>query len=838
MPLTGNLMPRNMDEDLLGGGTINGNVTINGNLTINGNFNFGQASVENLFLGDDDYIGFGNVVATPDCKMGWNTTQTADAFVFGVATGQNNFILAEAGDWAYDFAHAAQTNPTLWIQSATQSATQWMSFSHNQTDGIINVGTGVVGFANNVMVRATGTASAPGHEYDSYYLSLKGSAWETTGSTEDAWEFRIINNVAAGATSSGTFQISSYKDNVAVATPMQMNAVGTVTFGGNINSTLGVFTTGGSVPAILRGNDATDGSGVGVVVDNLVTFTTAGDKLLSIRNNTAERAYFSFLGGLYITQAASTAGVANQALTITDGAHTGITAATERIGAYFNMSSTKTWAAGAGPLAVQREIVVTAPTYVGDAGGALTMTTAATLAIAAAPIAGANMTITTPLSLFVQDGAIRQNHTISSSTIAGMTLNYSSSGVTPIVVGLSVTLGAGATSNNVTNAMSFDNLVTGTGNTWSTDTTYGLRPAGNRGAGGYARGTTIGINSGLLALAKGGNVNLGAVSTATVSKASATNIGVVGLGFNDDATAPIQIGGYFSLVNATPTFGTSAALVADNVTTTSDIFSARDNGTAVFTVANGGLITQNPVTTGVLYDFALETEWASGAIINADFGGATTQTGDMIGISLDFNANLAGVTDKDVTGMILKTPALTQSAANTTTYIGWNLATAGALVQDTAAGTITWKGVSVQMPNITQTTGTVNSTGLYINGGTVTSGTQLAIHVDSGNSRFDGLILGGQGTDLASANDMAAPNANYCDVTGDTQINTMAATNLTAGTFIVLQFDSNPLVKHATAGAGAQFQLQGAGDFATSAGDTLTVVYDGTYFREITRSAI
>ena len=43
-------------------------------------------------------------------------------------------------------------------------------------------------------------------------------------------------------------------------------------------------------------------------------------------------------------------------------------------------------------------------------------------------------------------------------------------------------------------------------------------------------------------------------------------------------------------------------------------------------------------------------------------------------------------------------------------------------------------------------------------------------------------------------------------------------------------------MRHTTAGAGAQFFLQGASDFSATADDTLTIVYDGTYWRETSRS--
>jgi len=110
---------------------------------------------------------------------------------------------------------------------------------------------------------------------------------------------------------------------------------------------------------------------------------------------------------------------------------------------------------------------------------------------------------------------------------------------------------------------------------------------------------------------------------------------------------------------------------------------------------------------------------------------------------------------------------------------------------------------------------------------------------DDGITMTTKMIQGAQGTDIASANDATLTiTGNYFDITGNTQINTLSATGIQAGTLIVLQFDSNPVVKHATAGAGAQFQLAGAGDFSATAGDTLGVIFDGTYWRECFRTAI
>jgi len=133
----------------------------------------------------------------------------------------------------------------------------------------------------------------------------------------------------------------------------------------------------------------------------------------------------------------------------------------------------------------------------------------------------------------------------------------------------------------------------------------------------------------------------------------------------------------------------------------------------------GGFLNVQASAAETLLDFVLETEWQGGTLINADFGDTTTQNADIIGMELDFNDNLAGVTNLDVTGWKLLLPALTQSAANTTTYIGFDLATAGACVNSGTA--IVWKGVNLQLPAITETSGSVVGTGLYITGATIST---------------------------------------------------------------------------------------------------------------------
>lgn len=110
--------------------------------------------------------------------------------------------------------------------------------------------------------------------------------------------------------------------------------------------------------------------------------------------------------------------------------------------------------------------------------------------------------------------------------------------------------------------------------------------------------TTAGTIAGVAGYVSGGNKNYGGFFRAIGTKNSATNIGVAGFAINA-GTSPIQIGGYFGLQSSSPTY-TSAALIADNGATTSPIFLARDNGTTILSVIDGGGITvaKTDITTG------------------------------------------------------------------------------------------------------------------------------------------------------------------------------------------------------------------------------------------------
>lgn len=109
---------------------------------------FGQS------YGDNAPVRFGNSL---DSAVEFDTNQTVDALLFGLSSPANYIAFVEKADMEFNFAHAAQSNPTLYVHSRNQNANQWISVAHDGTNGIINVGTGAVTFPGGVSASFTPT---------------------------------------------------------------------------------------------------------------------------------------------------------------------------------------------------------------------------------------------------------------------------------------------------------------------------------------------------------------------------------------------------------------------------------------------------------------------------------------------------------------------------------------------------------------------------------------------------------------------------------------------------------------------------------------------------------
>lgn len=101
--------------------------------------------------------------------------QTPDCLVIGTGATANHIIIMEHADISVDMGHAQSTNPTLFIHSAdSASPADWVSISHNQTDGVIDCGSGTLNLGGTANVNFAGaTATGTGDVAINGYVTLE-----------------------------------------------------------------------------------------------------------------------------------------------------------------------------------------------------------------------------------------------------------------------------------------------------------------------------------------------------------------------------------------------------------------------------------------------------------------------------------------------------------------------------------------------------------------------------------------------------------------------------------------------------------------------------------------
>lgn len=127
------------NDDLL----VTGEVEIDGALNVDGQLkSFGGS----LFLGnintfnDNKSLYFGSL---NDVQLVYSTGQSAETMLLGLGSVANYTIICQKADLGTNFGHAAETDPTLFIQSADATdVSQFISIQHNQTDRVDGVGSG------------------------------------------------------------------------------------------------------------------------------------------------------------------------------------------------------------------------------------------------------------------------------------------------------------------------------------------------------------------------------------------------------------------------------------------------------------------------------------------------------------------------------------------------------------------------------------------------------------------------------------------------------------------------------------------------------------------------
>lgn len=191
---------------------------------------------------------------------------------------------------------------------------------------------------------------------------------------------------------------------------------------------------------------------------------------------------------------------------------------------------------------------------------------------------------------------VGSHQAVPSANSYGVLFNITTAGSAAFIqYGLNVTTNAGYTGSASSVGINATHSVAGTGGNLQTG-------IGNIGINGVSLATTTGTNIGVSGSGSGGDRSVGVRGIARINKNNATNVGVYGIGLNGGST-PIQVGGFFGLLSADPTFE-SSALIADNGSTSDPVFLARDNGVRVFEILNGGLVVIND--TGADADVRIE----------------------------------------------------------------------------------------------------------------------------------------------------------------------------------------------------------------------------------------
>lgn len=194
--------------------------------------------------------------------------------------------------------------------------------------------------------------------------------------------------------------------------------------------------------------------------------------------------------------------------------------------------------------------------------------------------------LTTGTNIFSFTGTLPS----SGGTENGSTITVTSAGSTTNNRGMLFNLGAGATGSKVYTALEINTGVAGSGTDLKLSTSF-TNPTANTSVTNFTYATTTGSNIGSYSESLSGNYNAGLIGKAVTAKASTTNVGVIGVGRNSNATSPIEVGVFGYLGTADNPTLSSAAILADNGSTTNPIFLARDNGSTAFTIADGGKVT-------------------------------------------------------------------------------------------------------------------------------------------------------------------------------------------------------------------------------------------------------
>jgi hypothetical protein len=210
--------------------------------------------------------------------------KTDDGTHFGIndasGSGNHNLIFCSYDNISDDYGHTPlSTNPTLFVHSATAAASatdEWMSFAHDQTDGVVNVGTGNLNVTTNLDLSA-------GHAFSSTTATNSGTPRLSIIQTPSSGTLNSIVKFEAQGTSwnSGSRVIEIVTDdddamalvvNNGSADTATLYRYGRLDLGGNL-----IMTGGGTISTSAAGNLtlSADTTGYVELSDNVVHINQA-----------------------------------------------------------------------------------------------------------------------------------------------------------------------------------------------------------------------------------------------------------------------------------------------------------------------------------------------------------------------------------------------------------------------------------------------------------------------------------------------------------------------------------------------------------------------------------
>mgnify|MGYP001569264381 CR=1 FL=1 len=526
------------------------------------------------------------------------------------------------------------------------------------------------------------------------------------------------------------------------------------------------------------------------------------------------------------TQAAGTSGVPT-AFTLTGAAHTGLTAATEDIGVNFNFSATKTWEAGAGPLANQREIYIQAPTYVGNAGGALTISDAYTVYISGSPTQGANITLTRPWGL-----GVNANVGVGAGTALLPSYSFIGDPDTGIYSAAANTIGFTVGGVNVLrlSADAGGSAVFNSSSATAGSQYHQFRATGDElaiGTGGFAT-HNVGIwtslsNSGtpafLMRYGGGGTRSFQLVGDYTFGQTQLGLSGVQGLqmNFTDSLNASKD---HDHALQTNPTIYVHSALDPD---VSNNQWGSLAHDQEDFIISTGA---ETGTGTGATTDRNAICLWPRGAAVLC----------------------IAGLATSGVPTSLLLTGSAHTGITAATEAIGVNFNLSQTKTWAAGAGPLaTQREILFQAPTYAGNAGgaltitnaaTVSITGAPAAGANITLTNSYALWVDDGASRFDDRILGFKGADVTPAATVTLGKGNFFNVAASvTAIDCITTTGWTAGAEVTFIFAGVSTINDSTGGCGANTaNIDLTAAFISTAGDTLKIIYNGTNWSQTASS--